>query len=125
MTVISILVSIFNMSYTSWKLGCFERHQKNLELQSSKLTSNLSFLAWFFTIKIGHILSLVLLAMVIWIEMFSEANPVYLEVNVKFLPVCILLLAFPLNLVIFKKFVKDEDAFAVAHGLLSAVFPSK
>ena len=63
--------------------------------------------------------------MIAWIEMFSTSGLTYIEVDANVLPIAILLLAFPINVFLHRKFVKDEDAFEIAHGFLSAVFPAK
>ena len=98
----------------------FDRKQKNLMFNTSK---TVSFVGWMIISHLGHLASLVLLAMVAWIELLWESagapNLIYL------IPITVLILAFPMNFWLHQRFAKSGDEFESAHGFLSAVFPTK
>ena len=105
---------------------------------------------WFDTAKITTIISLLLLSMISWVEMFSteltEMGRALVNGNIvssgnhdhmldiadksfKFsfqVPIILLLMSFPINAYLHNKYVQDEDnTYALAHGVLSAVFPAR
>ena len=47
-------------------------------------------------------------------------------VNANFVPIVVLILAFPINLILHHRYVQDEgNSYKFAHGFLSAVFPTR
>ena len=116
------------MAYTNWKLTLLDHRVKSLALQGKKWKVLLSYMTWFGTTHMSSIVSLVLLAVVSWVEMFSvEHMGVTAEsgINAAFTPIIILVLAFPFNVWAHNAFVRDENPYKFGHSFVSAVFPAR
>lgn len=137
LTVASVFVSTFNYIFMSWKLQKLDHRVKNLqpfesESESSSITTPSSFsgiftfLAWLISTKMAQIFSLILMALIMWIEVLSgNLSGLAVTLSAEFAPVFLLLLAFPLNFLFHRKYVQDDEMYHHAHGILSAIFPSR
>ena len=98
---------------------------KNLPVGKPNAKHFLSFFSWFWVTKMAHIISLVMLAMILWVEIFSAKlqSQGQSDFNWTFLPVAFLLLKIPLNVVLRVKLLGINGIFDMANGFLSVVFP--
>jgi hypothetical protein len=126
-TVISICVSWLNYSYTSWKLMTLDHRVQGLPRKGSRIVNFISFYAWFSVSKVTVIISLLLLSIIGWLEMFGNPSilPYASPINEFIVPVIILYLSFGVNQYLHKKYVQEDGPYSMAHGALSAVFPAR
>ena len=73
------------------------------------------------------LISLTVLCLIGWIEMFSNSIllPNLPPVNEFIVPIVILYVSFPINEIMHRKNVQEDDPYSRAHGTLSAVFPAR
>ena len=68
-----------------------------------------------------------MLCLIGWIEMFSNSSllPNLPPVNEFIVPIVILYSSFPINDIMHRVNVQEDDPYSRAHGTLSAVFPAR
>ena len=73
------------------------------------------------------LLSLTVLCLIGWIEMFSNRIllPNLPPINEFVVPIVILYVSFPINEIMHRMNVQEDDPYSRAHGTLSAVFPAR
>jgi hypothetical protein len=74
------------------------------------------------------IISIIVLTLIGWLEMFSNASllqGVLPPLNEFIVPLLILYSAFLANSYLHKKHVQEDDPYSSAHATLSAVFPAR
>ncbi|TRY78633.1 hypothetical protein TCAL_14430 [Tigriopus californicus] len=137
LTVASVFFSTFNYIFMAWKLQKLDHRVKNLQhfesasspsssASSSSFLGIFTFLAWLVSTKLAQIFSLILMALIMWIEVLSgNLSGFAVTLSVEFAPVFLLFLAFPLNFLYHRKYVQDDEMYHHAHGILSAIFPSR
>ena len=135
LTVASVMISSLSLAFTSWRL-----HKKELtnlknfatgENKVCRVRSFISFQGWFTTEIVISVISTVALCMMTWIELFSgellteQVGLGVVKTNVHIIPLMILLLSIPINALLHANYVGQRSPFSCAHGILSAVFPSR
>ena len=130
MTVASLFVSTFSIIYSAWRLQRGDFHFKDLWAFNyslgERIKQGVTFLLWFCTTKISQVFSVVTLALLAWIELFSgDMTQKGFSINVHILPFLILVVAVPVNIALYLYYVQDDTTYKLAHAVLSAVFPSR
>ncbi len=121
------MVSLFNYTYTTWKVTTLDHRVQLLPRCGSRVANFLAWFAWFEVAKVTCMISLTVLALIGWLEMFSNdvLFPFLPAVNEFAVPMIILYLTFPINNFLHQKFVQEDDPYTQAHGTNCAVFPRR
>eukprot|EP00096_Caligus_rogercresseyi_P000384 TRINITY_DN10816_c0_g1_i1.p1 TRINITY_DN10816_c0_g1~~TRINITY_DN10816_c0_g1_i1.p1 ORF type:complete len:502 (+),score=120.45 TRINITY_DN10816_c0_g1_i1:1-1506(+) len=131
-SVASIVISFISLLCSIWGLYDYDRKSKNLFLEdkfSVKWTYRISGGLWILGSLVVKIISISLLSLLTWVEVFSESltetgsyrlnfGRVLPFINVGIIPIAC-------NIFLHSWYCNNEDSFAFAHGILSAVFPSR
>ena len=134
LTLVSILISMLNFTVTAWNLQAKD-HIAKQELNPDLQTENKAHQSW--SAVLTHVLwtvssaviytgSLVLMSLVSYIEMFSNhLTETGFRVNIQILPFLIFLSNIPINIALYKFFIKNKDSFSLAHAILSPIKPCR
>merc|ERR1719188_106915 len=126
LTLASIVLSYINFAYTTWKLGTLDHRVQQLPRQGDTVLGTFLWFSWFNTQWFTTLISLTVLCLIGWVEMFS--NDILLDIpsiNYFITPIVILYCSFPINQWLHAKNVQEDDPYSRAHGTLSAVFPAR
>ncbi|XP_040567726.1 uncharacterized protein [Lepeophtheirus salmonis] len=131
-TIASLVLSILSLISCTWGIHDYDRKAKNLFLEdklSIKLIYRISGGLWIFGSIFIKILSILLLCLLTWVEVLSESLTETKGFSLNFgrvLPfISVGIIPILCNIWLHSWYLNNDDSFAFAHGILSAVFPCR